>query len=334
MESLSTVDAFIKRATGLAPVWSFSSASVHRGLAYEYAGARLGLAAFGALGKDFGTHVNYKWRKGQLGVTGLFTDGTYCFALDGKYNVRGIDFVGEMAFRNRCLAGLMALRGKAGEAWKWAVQGRLLPSRYSGKKQGEYALAIGLCHSVRKRHSLSLTADASLLPIPETDPRRFQLRVYGMAQWQLSEPWLLDIRLTERYRNYEAPRTDLRVDVKAGYPHWPGCFRAEAAHCGDWGFLSYLEGGFKSEKTAIYLRLTGFWIDQWASRIYCYERDAPGTFSVPAYYGRGFSASFVGSFAWCFGSRFRLKCNIRAAWMARIGHTPSPCLNLQLQADL
>jgi hypothetical protein len=42
-----------------------------------------------------------------------------------------------------------------------------------------------------------------------------------------------------------------------------------------------------------------FFVDNWDDRICSYERDAPGNFTVPAYYGRGFSVSAVG------GSRFR-----------------------------
>ena len=34
--------------------------------------------------------------------------------------------------------------------------------------------------------------------------------------------------------------------------------------------------------------------DNWNDRIYCYERDAPGSFNIPAYYGRGWAASLVG----------------------------------------
>ena len=60
-----------------------------------------------------------------------------------------------------------------------------------------------------------------------------------------------------------------------------------------------MEGGRKSEDYSIYLRGTLFLVDNWDDRIYSYERDAPGNFTVPAYYGRGFSVSAVG------GSRFR-----------------------------
>ena len=39
------------------------------------------------------------------------------------------------------------------------------------------------------------------------------------------------------------------------------------------------------------MRATVFGIDSWADRIYVYERDVPGSFSVPAYYGRGYALS-------------------------------------------
>jgi len=46
---------------------------------------------------------------------------------------------------------------------------------------------------------------------------------------------------------------------------------------------------------AMWLRAGLFKVDEWADRIYVYERDAPGTFSTVAYYGRGWEASLVGS---------------------------------------
>ena len=334
MESLSSLDAFAKRATGISPVWSYSSESIHRGVAYEYSGIHIRSVAFVARSHDYGAHIDYLWRNGQIGVTSLFTKGTFTVSLDGKYNWKGTGYAGEAAFKNHSVAGKIAARGKWGEAWKWAAQGRVIPSRFSGKKYGEYALAYGMSYLQRNRHQLSLTADEALLPIPGTDTRRFQLRLYGIWQWTLSPAWLLDARFTERYRNYEAPRTDIRVDLKANHESWLGVFRAEAVFCEKWGFLCYLEGGYKSEISAFYLRLTGFWIDQWSARIYCYERDAAGTFSVPAYNGRGMAASFVGSFKWRIGRCFRLKANLRAAYQMKAGQKPAPTLNLQLQGDL
>ena len=41
------------------------------------------------------------------------------------------------------------------------------------------------------------------------------------------------------------------------------------------------------ERLSIWLRHGLFRIDDWDDRIYAYERSAPGSFKVPAYYGRG-----------------------------------------------
>lgn len=334
LESLSTVDAFVKRATGLSPVWSFAPTNVLKGLSYEYSGRRVRAAAYAALNEAFGTHIDYLWKNGQVGVTVLLDTGNFSFAADSRWNWKGVDYVGEIAFRNRTLAARATVRGKWTEDWKWAVQGRVIPRQFSGKKYGEYGLAMGAGYLRRNRYSMSLTADASLLPIPGTDPHRFQLRVYGMWQWHLSSAWLLDLRLTERYRNYEAPRTDIRLDIKADYAPWLGVFRAEADYCGAWGFLGYWEGGHKADFWAAFFRLTGFWVNQWSARIYCYERDAPGTFSVPAYNGRGVALSLVGFCKWRLGRRFTLKAYLRAACQFRTTSTPAYTLNLQIQGDL
>jgi hypothetical protein len=66
-------------------------------------------------------------------------------------------------------------------------------------------------------------------------------------------------------------------------------------NCVETGFLTYVEGGFKTEKTALYLRQGLFVIDNWDDRIYAYERDVPGSFNVPAFYGRGIWTSLAAS---------------------------------------
>ena len=334
MESLSTLDAFIKRSTGLTPSGSYSSATSARGLAVEYSLPRWRAAAYAGLGGNWAAHLDYLWRRGQLGLT--YASET--FSLDGKCNLRGLDLAGEAALAKGAAAGKLAAAGKAGERWKWAAQGRVLPSRFTGRKYGEYALAAGLKYSNHygsetPGHLASLTLDAAFLPIPGTDPRRFQLRAYGIWQWQITPQWLLDVRLTERYRNYEAPRTDFRTDVKFMGGSWLSTLRLEAVRCVGWGFLGYLEGGYRGQKTAVYLRATGFYTAAWAARIYCYERDAPGTFSVPAYNGRGVAVSAFAGGKMRIGRRFTLKGYIRAGYTFRSGYAPAPALNLQLQGD-
>ena len=72
----------------------------------------------------------------------------------------------------------------------------------------------------------------------------------------------------------------------------------------------YAEAGWKTpsdtarvQLSAIF-RATFFRVDNWDDRIYVYERDAPGSFSVPARYGRGWAASLY--LAWQLARRHGL----------------------------
>lgn len=56
MSSLSTVDAFIRRTPGISPVWSYSSALVHRGAAYTFRTAHAQATVFGGLDGLLGAH--------------------------------------------------------------------------------------------------------------------------------------------------------------------------------------------------------------------------------------------------------------------------------------
>ena len=129
------------------------------------------------------------------------------------------------------------------------------------------------------------------------------------------------------------PRTDFRADVRFGSGPWLGTGRLENVFCEGYGLLSYLEGGYKADSWSTYLRLTGFHIGHWDDRIFVYERDAAGTFSVPAYYGKGAAFSAVGSFKHRF-RRLTVKANLRAACQPRAGRVPDYTLNLQIQCDL
>lgn len=353
MSSLSTVDAFIRRSPGISPVWSYTSASVHRGAVYSYTAAHWQVAAFGTLSGLVGTHGAWKGRYGSAGATLSYNfargaEAPLTVSVDTKWNWRGADWAGEIAYRNGSVAGLAAFRRPIGPV-KFTVQGRVVPSRFSLKKNGEYGLAVGGAFASEgwgslagksgfgssvPRHQASLTADASLLPIPSVEPSRFQLRVYAGWQWQVASAWALDVRFTERYRNYERPRHAFRVDGKFGVGPWSAVSRVEVVQCEKLGFLNYWEGGYKDEGTwSAYFRLTGFVIDQWNDRIYVYERDAPGNFSVPAYSGRGGAVSLMGGWK----HRFRwitLKAYLRGSWMVRVGRPPTPALALQLHCDL
>ncbi len=323
MTSLSTVGAFTRRATGVTPVMSFLP-SEHRGVAVEYRHGRISASAFVDIDGQLGGHASYLSLHSQLGLTSM----SGVLSADGSFNWKGVNLAGELAAKGKnTFAGKASGSFKIGNT-KLAFQGLVLPTRFTGKKNGEYAIAAGAewksphwrqltgktgFGSSVPVHSLSLTADASLLPKPNIDPGRKQLRIYGIWQWQMSGTWALDTRYTGRLRNYEPSRNDVRIDLKYNSGPWLSTLRLEGDYCNGKGVLGYLESGYKTDNLSTYIRLTGFNTDNWASRIYCYERDAPGAFLVPAYYGQGACASMYASYKATF-NHYRLKFYLRSSY--------------------
>lgn len=366
MSSLSTVDAFIKRPTGIRPLCSFTP-SEHRGAAAQYHLGRWSFAAFGDVKGNAGAHAGYVAIHSQMGLTAMPGQ----FSGDFACNWKGVNLAGEVAVRfpvKRGIAESEAAVSGAGSMScifklrdvKLALQGRAIPSQFSGRKNGEYGAAAGVSWKSQvwqqlkgregfgssvSKHVISLTADASLLPVPQKDPGRKQLRMYGLWQWQISGTMALDAKYTGRYRNWEPSRSDLRLDMKYSNGQWSGISRLEGNYCSGPGILGYLEIGHKRDITglsgragpqgwAAYLRIGTFNTSGWASRIYCYERDAPGTFTVPAYSGQGVTGSLYGTLKTRLGKHLHAKACLRAACVLKKAAQPVPSLHFQLEIQL
>ena len=329
MTSLSTVSAFSRRATGVTPVMSFLP-SDHRGAAVEYRFGRLSVSVFGDIAGRYGGHASYVSLHSQTGIT-VMSD---LVSLDCAHNWKGINIAGEIASKGKdAFAGKASGTFKVGNT-KLAVQGRVLPTRYTGKKNGEYALAAGAeWKSSSRAHTLSLTADGALLPKPNVDPGRKQLRLYAIWQWQASETLALNARYTGRLRNYEPSRNDVRLDLKYYSGYLLSNIRLEGDYCNGKGILGYLEGGYKTDNLSAYLRLTGFTTDNWSSRIYCYERDASGSFLVPAYYGQGEVVSFYGSWKTVIMREWKIKICLKSSYTLKKSQDPVLSTRIQLQIE-
>lgn len=147
-------------------------------------------------------------------------------------------------------------------------------------------------------HRLVLTADAAHFPLPKKDDRGGSIQVKGLLTWEWKALTCLTVkvRAQERFRTWGMPfRTDIRTDVVAESGCFSSTLRLNALNCAGLGLLSYIEVGCKRQKYSVFLRQGFFKIDDWQDRIYVYERDAPGSFNVPAYYGRGLWTAVTGS---------------------------------------
>ena len=329
LAGLATLDAFSKRANGIAPSWSFNGAGTFRGLAWDYTGRRVQWALFGALDGTVGAHAGWLGRNGQAGLTATRER----VSLDGRLGLRGVDLFGEAAWNGKSPAGILGGLFPMGERWKGALQVRAVPSAYSGKKNGDYGAAAGVAFlSDSRAWKASLTVDAALVPRPAADTGRRQAKATGLLSWTATENWLFESRLVFRWRNYESSRADIRADATWNRGVWTVKGRLNGVRDGGFGLLGYLEGGWKPPGGFAWIRLTAHATSGWQSRIYVYERDAPGNFTAPAYYGTGWSAMAYAGWK----KRFRktsLKLYLRGSYRWQKEKPGVAGLKIQLQAD-
>lgn len=278
-----------------------------------------------------GANIAYYARDGQFSLTGgclsePLTGGWRPkggkLAGDFRWSRRGVDYFGEAAwdFSGGCLGFILGSVIPLGGDWRLAAAAHGYPSAFDPdftgglrswtKTSDEYGLTLGL-----EKAGVSLSADFAVKD-RERDSR--QIRANLKIPLQLTGTSVLSFRLTERLRPYEPVlrfRTGARCDLdwsssglSARYgasdsPAWKLRARAEGLLCRSLAWLGYLEGGRKAGGFSAYLRGTIFIVDNWDDRIYSYERDAPGNFTVPAYYGRGWSVAAVAGKKFAFGGR-------------------------------
>lgn len=291
-----------------------------------------------------GANVTRYSRNGQFSITGYCLTGSLNMSAEPKggklsgdfrYSWRGVDYFGELAwdFAGESPGAVLGVVFPLGGDWKLSSAVHSYSSDFSSDYSGgmrswtktsdEHSVSIGL-----EKSWAFLTAD---LAVKDGDRSKRQVRVLFKLPLQLTGTSVLSIRITERFRPYEEIlkyRTGARCDLDwsssglsarygpADKPAWKIRGRIEGLLCRSLAGLTYLEGGRKTDRFSAYLRGTIFIADNWDDRIYSYERDAPGNFTVPAYYGRGWSLSAVAGCKFRFGKVKALKLYFRASAVA------------------
>lgn len=273
-----------------------------------------------------GANAAFVFRKGQASVThysdmkfgndestlsDMKTAADFSCCLDGK------DMFSELSYD--WLSGTAAFLGGTvfpiGDDFKAGAVVRLYPPSYSSsrsasirsltKASDEYAMGVGTEWAAGKwvtlrghsgfgssvrRHISSTVLDFSRHTVSKGEEENGSIQIKARTDWavMISDAWKMTLRLTERVRTWGKPfRTEARVDMTFDCGKLAATLRTDLVRCKKTGMLSFLEGAYVEEKSALYLRLGIFCADDWDDRIYAYERDAPGSFNVPAYYGRG-----------------------------------------------
>lgn len=315
LSGLNSPSSFLKRTSGLTPSSSFNGNYSLRGAALDLTLKNVKLSTFMAVDKENtgvpgllpAVNIALLRRYGIISMT-HYADLSFiadiASIVDMKTSVDlavchyGVDLFAEASYDwykevVACLAGVVfPIREDA----RIASMLRFYPPDFSS----EYSAAAASTSKCSNEYALTLSGefpkdlifiDAAYFPSAKSGDdteASLQVRLAYERDFQLGNSCNLKLRLAERMRSWGVEsRTEARATFTYSSEGWSATLRADAVRASGNGVLGYIEGGHKGETLSIYLRYGMFCIDDWDDRIYVYERDAPGAFNVPAYYGRG-----------------------------------------------
>lgn len=280
MSGYSSIAAFSRKASGISA--TTSSLTDNFGIASDWNIGNRGTLA-----------LAYSWRSGAAIASYSHVGRNFTLGVNASSSGISADFLiplpdagvfGEAAcLWNGAPAAVLGTHWTPVYGQKFA-----LLARYYGAVYKEYSgIAIGA-----ELPSWMLSADFAY----RVDNEQTQLKALAICR-PVFELGLLglepQLRFQGRYRPGDGSplRLELRGVLESSLDAWMLNLRGDLVYCSSLAWLWYLEGGRKTDRYGLYLRGGLFKVDDWDDRIYVYERTAPGGFSVPAYYGRGWSAS-------------------------------------------
>ena len=297
--------SFMRRPSGISSSYSFSGTYSMSGVAGNFAVGKWNVSGLlhvpGLKELKFnqlspGLNLTRYFRFGHIGFTNYATfsgigSGNYRIptmksSVDASFCFKGVNVFGEAMYDWVEVAPsvLCGFESSVGEKTSLASLVRYLPS------SDEHGWAASM-ELKGKLHTVLCSADVIYHPSGKKLEQGRAVQVKGQVKWKWEVcDWLTtELRFAERFRTWGLPhRTDARVDVFADAGIVQFLSRFNVLMCKDIGLLGYVEAQYKASASFKgYLRLGLFRIDNWDDRIYVYERDAPGNFNVPAYYGRG-----------------------------------------------
>ncbi|MBE6232524.1 MAG: hypothetical protein E7117_09210 [Bacteroidales bacterium] len=315
--SFSSPSSFMKKPSGISPSCTFSGNSSASGVAVDYVAGNIFISVLLdfpdlkkksdlSLVREMVPAMNVTWRSSRGHCS--FTHVQNCLmtgygvripemksSIDAAFCLRGVNLYGEIMYDwVRGIVPFVAGVGfNAGECVNNAFLVKYM--------DGDLSMAA-LCSeylSADKRHNAVISLESVLYQIAKTEDADKSLQLKGSLLWKFQPFPGFDVkfRLSERFRSWgDMFRTDLRVDMGYSCCNFHCRCRFNMLKCKETGYMGYLEAGYVNGGFSLYLRQGVFFIDEWADRIYVSERDVPGSYNVPALYGRGEWTSLVGSY--------------------------------------
>lgn len=266
MSPFSGVSSMRRSGTGFTPTGSFSP--THCGVAADFLFGRWTAgAAFSVTEQLPMAFVSYMSRAITAGAA--VAKGTV--SADFRINIKGGGVYGEVAWNGEPAAAL-------GAVWIPSYGNKL--SALARWKNGNPEIGAGA--AAGPFEGLASWYDGTFRAFVKYAPEMH----FGKLQ--------LKPALRIAAKSKDGWRLDGRGELHAGFQSWTLNSRLDVVRGEGLAWLLNAELGRESEKLRVWARWTLFCIDNWNDRIYVYERDAPGNFNVPAYYGRGWSLSLTG----------------------------------------
>lgn len=322
---VSTPLSLSKRASALSGSTSYSGLS-YRGAAWEYRRRKTITTTFACYNwqqkkYEAGVNVSRLLRHGQIGFTSIGRRGMVTASVDGRFCFSGRDLFFEAALNTGTPVGYAVCAGTVfplpAKGSRLAVMARCFSPHFDGadaapvRSWSESSDELGASVSFG-RGDCCVSLDAARKSV--TGRRLLKLRAYDIFKMG---KWKLKAYLQYRWKNYGSDkyRSEVRLDFCRDAGLWQINTRINAVRSIKTGILSYSEVGYLPEEhSKLWLRATVFRADNWYDRLYSYERDAPGNFLVPFYYGRGYSLSTYVVKKLTFNGRGRLGIYLRAAY--------------------
>lgn len=301
LDGYSTIGAFRRNASGISTTSAADCPYLGVASDWQLTHTLVLSAAYSFIGKR--PIVNLSWHARRLSMG--MTANERAASLDFKFSLPNLSNFGEVSCSY--LGQIAALSGiiwspEYGQSY--AMQARWYDAAY--KKYSGIALG-----------AQTSWCFASVDAAYRTDKRtsRYKAHIELNKEYKHRDvQWVPKLRLAARLQPSEkyALRSDIRFDSNVNWGVWSMASRINVLWCKAFAWLFYLQAGYKNEQLTINVRGGYYQIDNWDDRIYVYQQDAPGSFNIPAFYGRGFNASIYA--AWHIGRQhsFWLRADTRA----------------------
>lgn len=319
MSGVTATGAFSKRPGGISPSWSASPDGPVRGIAGDIRTERITISAAAMFpGLRQRMDGSGKAATGLVGAVNVARTGrrseASLTATAGSAGDRNSPGTAKVSADLRWAPGTVTLFGETaadivqkdfaatvGGIWSIAYQKEAaLMLRHFGSSFGS-----DLCGAARSSSKCcdesAISAGVSLPHFKSTlDAARFPNRGSNQMRLVCSTPLVFGSHLTVTPRGSFKwkdgdKRMEMRMDAEAVHGISRFHVRADVVHAAGTAWQCYAEYGLKNEKCSFFARAGMFRVENWDDRIYVYERDAQGSFNVPALYGSGYNSSLTAS---------------------------------------